>query len=51
LLRPQIIAMGLADERELQRLDEAARGHFEDPDTIVMPFLNFLAWGRKGGSA
>jgi ubiquinone/menaquinone biosynthesis C-methylase UbiE len=50
-LRLQIIAMGLADERELDQLDEAARRHFENPDTLVMPFLNFLAWGRKRGSA
>ena len=50
-LRPQIIAMGLADERELDHLDQAARRHFANPDTLVMPFLNFLAWGRKPAPA
>jgi ubiquinone/menaquinone biosynthesis C-methylase UbiE len=49
-LRPQILELGLADERELDHLDEAARRHFENPDTIIMPFLNFLAWGRKPAS-
>lgn len=46
-MRPQIVDMGLADERELDELDSAARTHFEDPDTVVMPSLMFLAWGRK----
>jgi ubiquinone/menaquinone biosynthesis C-methylase UbiE len=50
-LRPQILEMGLADERELDQLDGAARKHFENPDTVVMPFLNFLAWGRKPAPA
>ena len=50
-LRPQILAMGLADERELDQLDETARRHFANPDTLVMPFLNFLAWGRKPAPA
>ncbi|MBV9335940.1 MAG: methyltransferase domain-containing protein [Solirubrobacterales bacterium] len=50
-LRPQIIDMGLADERELDQLDQAARTHFANPDTLVMPFLNFLAWGRKPAPA
>jgi ubiquinone/menaquinone biosynthesis C-methylase UbiE len=50
-MRPQILEMGLADERELDELDRAARNHFEDPDTVVMPFLNFLASGRKPISA
>jgi hypothetical protein len=38
-MRPQIVAMGLADERELDQLDAAARDHFADPDTAVMPSL------------
>ena len=46
-MRPQIIELGLADEQELDELDAAARKHFEDPDVLVMPSLNFLAWGRK----
>jgi ubiquinone/menaquinone biosynthesis C-methylase UbiE len=50
-MRPQILELGLADERELDELDAAARRHFEDPDTVVMPGLYFLAWGRKRDSA
>lgn len=46
-LRPQILEMGLADERELDELDAAAREHLDNPDTIVMTHLYFLAWGRK----
>jgi ubiquinone/menaquinone biosynthesis C-methylase UbiE len=46
-MRPQIIELGLADEQELDELDAAARKHFEGPDVLVMPSLNFLAWGRK----
>jgi ubiquinone/menaquinone biosynthesis C-methylase UbiE len=46
-LRRQVIEMGLADDRELDRLDHAARRHLDNPETVVMPFLNFLAWGRK----
>ena len=49
-MRPQILEMGLADERELDQLDTAARAHFDDPETIVMPSLIFLAWGRKTGA-
>jgi hypothetical protein len=39
--------MGLATEPELEELDRAARKHFENPDTVVMPSLIFLTWGRK----
>ena len=46
-MRPQILELGLADEQELDELDAAARKHFEDPEVLVMPSLNFLAWGRK----
>jgi ubiquinone/menaquinone biosynthesis C-methylase UbiE len=46
-LRPQITEMGLVDERELDQLDVAARRHLQNPETVVMPCLNFLAWGRK----
>ena len=49
-MRPQIVEMGLADERELEELDAAVRKHFENPDTLVMPHLHFLAWGRKPAS-
>jgi ubiquinone/menaquinone biosynthesis C-methylase UbiE len=46
-MRPMILEMGLADERELDELDQAVREHLDDPRTLVMPHLSFLAWGRK----
>ncbi len=46
-MHPEIIEMGLADQQELDKLDTAARKHFEDPGVLVMPALHFLAWGRK----
>jgi ubiquinone/menaquinone biosynthesis C-methylase UbiE len=46
-MRPQVLEMGLADEAELDQLDIAVRAHFDDPQTIVMPHLFFLAWARK----
>jgi ubiquinone/menaquinone biosynthesis C-methylase UbiE len=46
-LRPRILEMGLADERELDELDRAAREHLNNPDTVVMAHVYFLAWGRK----
>jgi ubiquinone/menaquinone biosynthesis C-methylase UbiE len=46
-MRPMIVEMGLADERELDELDRAVRQHLDDPRTLVMPHLSFLAWGRK----
>ncbi len=49
-MRPQIVEMGLSDERELEQLDAAVRKHFENRDTVVMPHLHFLAWGRKPAS-
>jgi len=50
-LRDQILEMGLADERELDDLDAAAREHLANPDTVVMHHPFFLAWGRKPASA
>jgi hypothetical protein len=46
-MRPQILEIGLADDHELDQLDRAARAHLENPATVVMPHLYFLAWGRK----
>jgi ubiquinone/menaquinone biosynthesis C-methylase UbiE len=46
-MRPHIMELGLADEPELERLDAAVREHLDDPNTVVMPGLYFLAWGRK----
>ena len=47
VLRPRIIALGVADADELDALDAAARTHVGHPDTIVMPHLSFLVRGRK----
>jgi len=46
-MRPAILELGLAGERELDELDRALREHLDDPRTLVMPHLTFLAWGRK----
>lgn len=50
-VRPQILELGLANERELDELDTAAREHLGDPETLVLPHLVFLTWGRKPGRA
>jgi ubiquinone/menaquinone biosynthesis C-methylase UbiE len=46
-MHPMILRLGLADERELDQLDSKVREHLDDPRTLVMPHLSFLAWGRK----
>jgi SAM-dependent methyltransferase len=46
-MHPQIVALGAADQRELDDLDAAARAHLGRPDVVVVPGLTFLAWGRK----
>ena len=46
-MRPVIVQLGLADQKELDELDAAVRAHIEDPRTVVMSGLLFLAWGRK----
>jgi SAM-dependent methyltransferase len=48
-MRSKIVERGIAAERELDELDRAAREHLDHPDTLVMPHLLFLAWGRKPG--
>lgn len=45
-LRPKIVGRLLA-EQELDQLDRAVRAHLDDPHTLVLPGINFLAWGRK----
>jgi ubiquinone/menaquinone biosynthesis C-methylase UbiE len=50
-MRPQVLDMGLALERELDELDSAARRHLENPEVVAMPGLTFLAWGRKPAAA
>jgi ubiquinone/menaquinone biosynthesis C-methylase UbiE len=46
-MRPMILERGLADERELDELDRTAREHLANPNTLIMPSLFFLAWGRR----
>jgi hypothetical protein len=46
-MRSKILERQLADDRELEELDRAAREHLSDPDTLVLPHLLFLAWGRR----
>jgi ubiquinone/menaquinone biosynthesis C-methylase UbiE len=50
-MRPQIVALGAADQRELDDLDAASRAHLDRPDVLVMPGIMFLAWGRKPAHA
>ena len=46
-MRPMILEGGLTSQRELDELDRAVREHLDDPRTLVVPCLHFLAWGRK----
>jgi SAM-dependent methyltransferase len=46
-MRPKILAAGIASEHELDEVDHAVREHLADPDTLMLPHLMFLAWGRK----
>jgi SAM-dependent methyltransferase len=46
-MRPKIVQRGLVSEQVLDEIDHAVRKHLDDPNTLVMPSLLFLAWGRK----
>lgn len=46
-MRPSVLELGLATETELDDLMAAALIHLDNPDTVVMPHMNFLVWGRK----
>jgi ubiquinone/menaquinone biosynthesis C-methylase UbiE len=46
-LGPVILELGLSDERELGRVDQAVREHLADPRTVVIPHLLVVASGRK----
>ena len=46
-MRPHIVRLGLADEKELDELDAELRPHLEDPRTVAVWGLLFLVWGRK----
>lgn len=49
-LRPMIGELGLADERELDEVDDAVREHLADPRTLVIPHLLMAVWARKPAS-
>jgi SAM-dependent methyltransferase len=49
-MRPKIIERGIASEGELDEIDHAVRRHLDDPETLVLPHLLFLAWGHKPAS-
>jgi SAM-dependent methyltransferase len=46
-MRPKILAGGIAGHSELDEVDRAVREHLSDPNTLMLPHLLFLAWGRK----
>jgi hypothetical protein len=46
-MRAQVLEMGLASGAELDELEASARAHLDDPRTIAVFGLLFLAWGRK----
>ena len=48
-MRPVIVEQGIADKAELDEVDHTVREHIANPDTLVMPFMYFMAWGRKPG--
>lgn len=48
-MRPVIIEQGIAGKAELDEIDHAVREHIANPHTLVMPFMYFMAWGRKPG--
>ncbi len=50
-MRPQLLALGAADETELDSLDASAREHLDNPAVVAIPNLTFLAWGRKPSAA
>jgi hypothetical protein len=50
-MRPFVLELRLASEAELDELDAAARTHFDDPDTVMMPFMFFLVSARKPGGS
>jgi hypothetical protein len=50
-MRAKIMTAGIAGESELDEVDRAVREHLSDPDTLMLPHLLFLAWGRKPADA
>jgi ubiquinone/menaquinone biosynthesis C-methylase UbiE len=50
-MRSQLLALGVADDAELNSLDTTVREYLANPEVLVMPSLTFLAWGRKPSAA
>jgi SAM-dependent methyltransferase len=50
-MHEQIVAQGIAGEQELDEVERAVRKHLGRSDTLVLPNLLFLVWGRKLGGA
>jgi SAM-dependent methyltransferase len=48
-VRPAILGLGLAGDRELAALDRAVRDHLADPRVLMMPHLLVTALARKPG--
>ncbi len=46
-MRPKIVELGLMSEGDLEALDRDVRAYLDDPNTLVLPHLFFLASGRK----
>lgn len=46
-MRAKIVERGLADAQELDDVDREVRKHLDDPQTLVLPVMLFLGWGRK----
>ena len=46
-MRAKIVSHEIATEQELDELDRTLRAHLDDPDTLMIPNLYFLVWGRK----
>jgi SAM-dependent methyltransferase len=46
-MRTEILNRGIAKEHELDEIVRAARAHLDNPDTVVLPHLLFLARARK----
>ena len=46
-MRARILNWGLIEEAELDRLDQEARAHLDDPDTVSLPVTYFVASARK----
>jgi hypothetical protein len=46
-MRPYVLEVGLASATEPEELDADAGAHLEDPRTVAVSGLLYLAWGRK----